>query len=60
MRDDILTLRRAQLSDRRLITASEAINDLTAVTTRPPIPPPPRDPPNLAPPARMYLSPVRV
>lgn len=29
LRSDIVSLRRAQLSDRRLITAAEAINDLT-------------------------------
>ena len=39
MREDMLTLRRHQLSDRRLITASEAINDLTALAVRPPAPP---------------------
>ena len=45
LRDDILKLRRAQLQDRRLITATEAIEDLAALTLRPPIPPIPDPPP---------------
>lgn len=45
LRDDILALRRTQLSDRRYITATEAIHDLTALTVRPPPPPIPQSPP---------------
>ena len=40
LRVDLLTLRRAQLNDRRLITATDAIADLTALTVRTPILPP--------------------
>jgi hypothetical protein len=44
LRDDIIALRRLQLDDRRYIDATEAINDLSALTIRPPPPPIPPSP----------------